>query len=49
MSEVMLKGFKCLRCKHTWVPRRSDRPRVCPRCKSPYWDKPKRVIGGMIL
>lgn len=44
MSEIMLeiKGYKCERCGHRWVPRRKEYPRVCPRCKSPYWDKLKK-------
>lgn len=43
MAKVILEGFGCERCKHEWVPRkREDPPRVCPRCKSPYWDLPRR-------
>lgn len=44
---VMLQGARC-RCGHEWLPRsRGDdgtveRPTVCPKCKSPRWDKPKR-------
>jgi len=29
----------CRRCGYVWESRIS-RPRFCPRCKSPYWDKP---------
>jgi len=29
------------RCGHEWLPRSEDTPRVCPKCKSPYWDKPR--------
>lgn len=30
----------CKRCGHTWTPRNGSRlPKVCPKCKSPYWDK----------
>lgn len=35
---VSLNGCRC-RCGHEWLPRTSSKPRVCPRCKSPYWDK----------
>lgn len=43
MAEIMLKGYKCERCTHTWVPRDfKEKPRVCPKCKSPYWDKPRK-------
>jgi predicted Zn-ribbon and HTH transcriptional regulator len=39
---VLLKGCRC-RCGHEWLPRKTDeRPTVCPRCKSPRWDKPKQ-------
>jgi len=33
--------LKCLRCNHEWVPRREEVKR-CPKCNSPYWDKPKK-------
>jgi len=33
---------RCLRCGHKWTPRGMERPRVCPGCHSPYWDKPKK-------
>ena len=35
-------AYRC-RCGHEWVPRKlnkQQRPRVCPKCKSPYWDSP---------
>ena len=35
----------CTRCGHKWYPRTPERPRVCPKCKSPYWDKPRKVKG----
>jgi DNA-directed RNA polymerase subunit RPC12/RpoP len=41
MGTITLKGYKCERCGHTWVPVSEERPRVCPKCKSPYWDKPR--------
>ena len=40
--KVTLDGFQCERCQHVWVPRNIDEPpRVCPKCKSPYWDRPR--------
>jgi predicted Zn-ribbon and HTH transcriptional regulator len=47
MADITLKGYQCERCGHKWVPREvgGDRPRVCPRCKSAYWDIPKRIEG----
>ena len=32
---------ECLRCGHSWVPRKDKRPIACPRCKSYVWDVPK--------
>ena len=37
---VQLPGCRC-RCGHEWLARGSEeRPRVCPKCKSPNWDTP---------
>ena len=37
-------GFRCERCSHEWIPRGGleDEPKVCPSCKSPYWNKPRK-------
>lgn len=41
---VTIIGNKCFRCNHAWIPRkRDDKSAVCPKCKSPYWDKPKKT------
>lgn len=46
MVLVTLDGHGCERCGHLWIPRVKDRtPKVCPRCKSPYWDRPRRAAG----
>jgi len=45
MAKVKISawGFRCERCAHEWIPRNiEDEPRVCPKCKSPYWNKPRR-------
>lgn len=39
----LLGSHTCTRCGHTWVPRMRTPAKVCPACKSPYWNK-KRVI-----
>jgi predicted Zn-ribbon and HTH transcriptional regulator len=39
---VMLLGSRC-RCGHEWLPRGEEKPRVCPKCKSANWDRPKRI------
>ena len=39
---VLILGHRCYRCEHAWVPRNiSEIPEICPKCKSPYWKKPK--------
>jgi predicted Zn-ribbon and HTH transcriptional regulator len=42
MAKVQLWGFRCERCEHEWLPRGDKEPRVCPKCKSPYWDRPRQ-------
>lgn len=49
-----INAFKCLRCQHEWIPRVSmgelqgeikaeNKPRICPNCKSAYWDIPRKT------
>ncbi len=40
--KITKEGFKCERCGHEWVPNGVTNPIVCPKCKSPYWNKPKK-------
>ena len=50
MPMVAIKGYRCLRCNHTWVPRGWEQkskeippdPKVCPRCKSAWWNEPRK-------
>ena len=41
MAKLKLNGFKCARCGHVWMPR-LVKPEVCPKCKSPYWDRARK-------
>lgn len=34
--------LKCKRCNHEWRPRFDEEPEICPKCKSPYWKKPRK-------
>ena len=45
-----VNAFKCLRCKHEWIPRvnieeltneikTENIPLICPHCKTAYWKK----------
>lgn len=41
--KTLILGNKCYRCGHEWRPLEvEEKPRVCPKCKNPYWDKPKK-------
>ena len=45
LGMVLLLGCRC-RCGHEWLPRITDeKPRVCPECKTPNWDRPKRKLS----
>jgi len=50
MGKIKLDGYICERCVHKWVSRESSRegklPLVCPKCKSPYWNIPRKKING---
>lgn len=45
MAKVKLEvdGYQCERCGHEWIARGTEEPRVCPKCKSPYWNVPKKI------
>jgi predicted Zn-ribbon and HTH transcriptional regulator len=46
MATVKLIGYRCERCGHQWLPRDTEQePRVCPKCKSPYWNRPRRAAN----
>ena len=38
---ILGKKLTCLRCGHKWLPRQEEIT-VCAKCKSPYWDTPKK-------
>ena len=43
MGTIKITIEGCERCGYKWIPRnKEENPRVCPKCKSPYWDKPKK-------
>lgn len=44
---ITIMGYRCERCEHEWVPRDFDtEPRVCPKCKSPYWNRPIKQVSS---
>lgn len=32
---------ECLRCLWKWLDSGKGKPKVCPKCHSPYWDVPR--------
>ena len=42
--KLKIPKLTCKRCGHIWIPRTDD-VRICPRCKSLRWDRPK--TGGV--
>ena len=49
MAYVLIEGYMCERCGYRWGARngtgsraKTD-PRTCPKCKTPYWNKPRRL------
>ena len=50
--QMTIPRCKCERCRHEWIARRSrnlapgempkqlPKPRMCPKCKSAWWDTP---------
>lgn len=44
---ITVMGFRCERCGHEWIPRiesDGDEPRICPKCKSAYWNQPRKTV-----
>ena len=45
-ARVLIKlennNLSCNRCGHIWFPRSTNKPKWCPKCNSPYWDKLRR-------
>jgi len=41
-QKIKLPKLHCHRCGHDWIPRKLV-VTVCPDCKSPYWEIPKKI------
>lgn len=46
---ITIMGYRCERCSHEWIPRGDGEqlPSVCPKCKSPYWNRPRKAAPMM--
>ena len=41
-EEITVMKCTCERCGHGWITRSQEIPKVCPKCKNPYWNTPKK-------
>jgi len=39
---VKIDKYVCERCGHKWISRIKTLPKFCPKCKSNYWNIPKK-------
>lgn len=39
----MIEEKCCKRCGYDWIPRSDKEPRQCPKCKTKYWNKERKV------
>ena len=44
--KIEVTAYSCDRCEHQWLPREEDKPIICPKCKSPYWNIPRKNGKG---
>ena len=43
-EEILIKKCTCERCGHQWIPRIEETPGTCAKCRSPYWNRPRKVL-----
>ncbi len=42
-DKPMLNLYRCNRCGHPWASEQDvEKIKVCPKCKNPYWNSPRR-------
>lgn len=46
-KDIEIPSCKCERCGYSWYLRYPQKPRVCPRCKSPYWQASSDFIKDL--
>lgn len=42
-KQFSMPKWRCLRCGNEWLPQKDGKPQTCSKCRSPYWDRPRRV------
>lgn len=46
-QNIKIPTCKCERCGYTWYLRYPQKPRVCPSCKSPYWEASSEFVNDL--
>ena len=46
-KDIKIPTCKCERCGYTWYLRYPQKPRVCPSCKSPYWQASSEFVNDL--
>ena len=43
---ITVMGYRCERCNYEWIPRSNgdEEPKTCPKCRSPYWNRPRKSM-----
>lgn len=45
---ITVMGHRCERCRHFWILQDTrTEPSVCPRCRSPYWNRPRHATPSV--
>lgn len=47
-EETNCYSCTCERCSHKWITKSDETPKVCPKCKSPYWDTKKKEEKSIV-
>lgn len=43
-------ALSCIQCGHVWHPHYPhSKPRICPKCKSQHWEKPKETPAAPVV
>jgi len=40
--KIKIEKLMCKRCGYEWYPRKPE-VRICPKCKSAYWDRTRKA------
>lgn len=50
MVPITVMGYRCERCSNEWIPKDPENePAVCPKCKSPNWNRPRQSKASMMV